>query len=1055
MADLTAQMVLTADASGVEAGVGRAKRSLADLGATAATEGKKASDSLSKMGDGSEKSAAKIESATKNVKASLERYVASLETGKKTGVDFIESIGRQRGANLDALKPLIDQARALEAQTKKTTAAVADLSRVSTSLGASSFSKPLGNPTTLLGATGFGAATAAEAQKAAAVATQSLGKIGVSAAQTANALRGVPAQFTDIVTSLQGGQAPLTVLLQQGGQLKDMFGGIGPAARALGGYIGGLINPFTLAAGAVAVLGYAFYSATERTEQFNKALINTGNYVGKSASDLNDLAKAVSGTIGTQGQAADALAALAGSGKIAGESLQLVGAAVVAQNKAMGTSIEDAVAQFVKLADEPTKASAKLNESLHYLNLSTYERIRALEEQGNKEAAAALAQDTYAKATVDRMQQVINQSGLLSKALSGTKDVALGMWNAIAQGIASIGATQSAADKLVDAQRKVAYLKQNGSTPEALAEAQGDVASLSRQALRQKETAEAEGIRATFAQQGLVASDAVTKWQQQAKGVDAVNRELKKYREQLETIRRENPKSDALDPAKIAAGEDAIRKQFQGDKGPKGAAPKAFQDDAATKMLESLRQQEAALKEQLTTDEKLTSSEKERAKFVQLVADLKTKGTLTIEQKSLLLAQDSIKAQLDKNVALEDEVKAREKAAKLVEKQLAFEKQLQGVTLSYESANASRAEQYDRILSTAGLGDRARQEVEAQKAIRREYDRYVLQTNKQAADASTPEFDAFATEAYKQKISELKGALEEQLDAQRKFYAREQADRENWLKGATSALANYIDYVDNAAQRANALITNSLSGLSDSITEAIFGDKGASFKKLGENISKQIVHGIVEQQITKPVAEWLQGSLSDPESMIGKLLGGLTSNKDTGENWLGFLGLGGGGKGGSAATRGSSLSNPLFVKSVDAAAAATGGSGGGGILGMLGGLFGGGSSNSAATSMANSMPGDALDNLINLQGGWGTMLGFANGGDPPMGRASIVGERGPELFIPKQPGTVVPAEVLQSMRASRGAPVVNIAVEGQVDRRTRTQIANDTSLALRRGGRMA
>jgi hypothetical protein len=41
------------------------------------------------------------------------------------------------------------------------------------------------------------------------------------------------------------------------------------------------------------------------------------------------------------------------------------------------------------------------------------------------------------------------------------------------------------------------------------------------------------------------------------------------------------------------------------------------------------------------------------------------------------------------------------------------------------------------------------------------------------------------------------------------------------------------------------------------------------------------------------------------------------------------------------------------------------------------------------------------------------------------------------------------------MRASRGAPVVNIAVEGQVDRRTRTQIANDTSLALRRGGRMA
>nr|GFB80970.1 hypothetical protein [Tanacetum cinerariifolium] len=64
----------------------------------------------------------------------------------------------------------------------------------------------------------------------------SMGKTGISAKQTAAALRGVPAQFTDIATSLQGGQAPLTVFLQQGGQLKDMFGGASPAAKALGGY---------------------------------------------------------------------------------------------------------------------------------------------------------------------------------------------------------------------------------------------------------------------------------------------------------------------------------------------------------------------------------------------------------------------------------------------------------------------------------------------------------------------------------------------------------------------------------------------------------------------------------------------------------------------------------------------------------------------------------------------------------------------------------------------------------------------------------------------------
>ena len=37
-----------------------------------------------------------------------------------------------------------------------------------------------------------------------------------------------------------------------------------------------------------------------------------------------------------------------------------------------------------------------------------------------------------------------------------------------------------------------------------------------------------------------------------------------------------------------------------------------------------------------------------------------------------------------------------------------------------------------------------------------------------------------------------------------------------------------------------------------------------------------------------------------------------------------------------------------------------------------------------------------------------SLLGFANGGNPPVGKPSIVGEKGPELFIPKTAGTIVP-----------------------------------------------
>lgn len=349
----------------------------------------------------------------------------------------------------------------------------------------------------------------AKAQQAAQQTHAAMNSVAATAGQTRAAMRMLPAQITDIAVGLSTGQSPFTVLLQQGGQLKDMFGGIGPAAGALGGYVASLINPLTLAAAAIGVLGAAYYSASQRAQEFSTALINSGNYVGQSAGQLNELAKAVSSTIGTQGQAADVLAALAGSGRIAGESLRSAGEAVVAQNKVMGTSIEEAAGQFIRLGEEPTKASAKLNESLHYLNQTTYDRIRALEDQGRQEEAAALAQSAYASATLSRMQQVQEQAGILSKSLSGLKGVALGMWEVVSGALSSIGAQQAAAGKLVDAQRKAAFLKTNGSAPEALAAAQSDVTRLSRGALRQQENAFAEGERVRSEAAKISASDRI------------------------------------------------------------------------------------------------------------------------------------------------------------------------------------------------------------------------------------------------------------------------------------------------------------------------------------------------------------------------------------------------------------------------------------------------------------------------------------------------------------------------------------------------------------------
>ena len=136
------------------------------------------------------------------------------------------------------------------------------------------------------------AASSPQATAALAAATGQVNTLGVSAKQTAAAMRTLPAQFTDIVTSLQGGQSPFTVLLQQGGQIKDSFGGIGNAAKALGS----LLTPARVAFGGVAaaagVLALAYNKGAEESKAYSAALITTGNAAGTTVGELQQMAAA-------------------------------------------------------------------------------------------------------------------------------------------------------------------------------------------------------------------------------------------------------------------------------------------------------------------------------------------------------------------------------------------------------------------------------------------------------------------------------------------------------------------------------------------------------------------------------------------------------------------------------------------------------------------------------------------------------------------------------------------------------------------------------------------
>ncbi len=73
------------------------------------------------------------------------------------------------------------------------------------------------------------------------------------------------------------------------------------------------------------------------------------------------------------------------------------------------------------------------------------------------------------------------------------------------------------------------------------------------------------------------------------------------------------------------------------------------------------------------------------------------------------------------------------------------------------------------------------------------------------------------------------------------------------------------------------------------------------------------------------------------------------------------------------------------------------------IFSGAGGLFGGGGGGAAAGATAGG--GDMLSSVWD----WGkSLLGFANGGMPPVNKPSIVGENGAEIFVPRTAGTILP-----------------------------------------------
>ncbi|WP_418612073.1 phage tail length tape measure family protein [Klebsiella pasteurii] len=224
-----------------------------------------------------------------------------------------------------------------------------------------------------------------------------LGKTSQSAAQTANAMRMIPAQMTDIVVGLSTGQSPFMVLMQQGGQLKDMFGGIGPAIKGVGTYVMGLVNPYSVAAASVGLLTYAVY---------------------QNRQEIDAATKIATTSLGANGDAAERLALnmVAISDKT-GQAIDEVGSMFITTNDGASEAINKLIDVGFSYDEARTKV-AQYKDSANFtaLNADIDQHRREILKIGDSWTAAAIEIKNY-YTSADKGRQNVALGGAIDPTM--------------------------------------------------------------------------------------------------------------------------------------------------------------------------------------------------------------------------------------------------------------------------------------------------------------------------------------------------------------------------------------------------------------------------------------------------------------------------------------------------------------------------------------------------------------------------------------------------------------------------------------------------------------
>ncbi|EFO9020538.1 phage tail tape measure protein [Escherichia coli] len=672
-----------------------------------------------------------------------------------------------------------------------------------------------------------------DARKTAGVVEQNLSrqalaaqKAGISVGQYKAAMRTLPAQFTDIATQLAGGQNPWLILLQQGGQVKDSFGGMIPMFRGLAGAITLPMVGVTSLAVATGALAYAWYQGDSTLSAFNKTLVLSGNQSGLTADRMLTLSRAGQAAGLTFNQARESLAALVNAGVRGGEQFDAINQSVARFASASGVEVDKVAEAFGKLTTDPTSGLMAMARQFRNVTAEQIAYVAQLQRSGDEAGALQAANDIATKGFDEQTRRLKENMGTLETWADKTGKAFKSMWDAILD----IGRPESSADMLASAQKAFDEADKKWQWYQSRSQRRGKTSSFRANlqgAWNDRENARlglaAATLQSDMEKAGeLAARDRAERDASQLKYTGEAQKAYERLLTPLEKYTaRQEELNKALKDGKILQADyntlmAAAKKDYESTlKKPKSSGVKVSagerQEDQAHAALLALETELRTLEKHSGANGKISQQRRDLWKAENQYAVLKeatTKRQLSEQEKSLLTHEKETLEYKRQLAELGDKVEHQKRLNELAQQAARFEQQ-QGAKQAAISAQAR------------GLTDRQAQRESEEQRLRDVY-------------GDNPDALAKATSALKNTWS-----AEEQL-------------RGSWMAGLKSGWGEWAESATDSFSQVKSVATQTFDGIAQNMAAMLTGSEQnwRSFTRsvlsmMTEILLKQAMVGIV------------------------------------------------------------------------------------------------------------------------------------------------------------------------------------------------------------------